>query len=348
MSKVTIEKLTHGGKGLTYLDGKACFVEGALPGEVVSIRVVRNKQKHIEAVVTEIHEASPDRVDPFCPYFSKCGGCQWQHLSYPGQLQWKQLILEETLQKIGKVEKPNVLPTVPSPNTIHWRSRILVHGDGKGNVGFYEPNSRRVVDIEECLIATKAVNQQLKIARETLKNKKEDLELRDDNQSGFSQANTLHNENLKRLALEWAKEVPHDFVVELFCGNGNFTKDIITIAKKVVAVDFAEDAIEEAKRSMPEAEFFCGDAAHFFHKYNTEEEIDLLWLDPPRDGCGRMVEGVLKHQPKNILYISCNPATLARDVKYLNSFAGYDLIKSQPIDMFPHTHHIETINLISK
>ena len=347
--KVIIEKLVHGGMGLARLEGKACFVEGGLPGEQVSIQIVSQKQKHLSAVVTEIHEASPDRVTPPCPYFSRCGGCQWQHFNYAAQLQWKQFILEETLEKIGGVASPTVLPTIPAPKTENWRSRVIIHSDGHGKVGFYEPNSRKVVDIDQCLIATDRVNAQLQVAREKMRDTKGDLELRDDGNAGFSQANQLQNENLRKLVLEWAQSIPHDFIFELFCGSGNFTRDLILIAKKVVAVDCVEEAIADARRSInPEVgrgqvEFLCGDAAQVFRRYVIDQPLDLLVLDPPRDGCGRMVEGVLKHRPKNILYVSCNPATLARDVKFLQKFACYRLVQTQPVDMFPHSYHIESL-----
>jgi len=355
MSQVKIEKLVYGGAGLGVLNGKACFVQGALPGETVSVRVVRSKSSHMEAVISEIHERSKERVDPPCPYYEKCGGCQWQHLNYEAQLQWKQKILEETLQKIGKVVSPKVLPTLSSPQEFGWRSRVNIHSDGFGKVGFFEPNSHRVVDVERCLVASEVVNQQLLQIRDSLKHIKKDLELRDDGASGFAQVNSLQNEKLKELVLKWAQALPHDFILELFCGNGNFSRELLKISKKFVGVDSAPEGIQKANddllsfRRKPESSVFfhCADAAKFFVSYESKTPMDLLLLDPPRDGCGRVVEGVLKHRPKNILYISCNPATLARDIKFLKEFAGYQFVQSQPMDMFPHSYHIESLTLIS-
>ncbi|OGQ04498.1 MAG: hypothetical protein A2W61_07490 [Deltaproteobacteria bacterium RIFCSPLOWO2_01_44_7] len=288
-----------------------------------------------------------DRIEPPCPYFGKCGGCQWQHISYETQLEWKQKTLEETLWRTAKIENPHVLPTIPSPKTFGWRSRVTLHGDQKGNIGFFAPNTHKVVDIERCLIVEDSVNEQLAQLRQNKNYLKKDYEVRSTNEKGFTQVNPLQNENLKGLLKEWALKLPHDTIVELFCGSGNFTEVLIPMAKKIVAIDCDRESIEQAQKSFPAVEFICTDGVRYFAKFKPEEPLDLLVLDPPRDGAGGVVEGVIKTKPKNILYISCNPDTLARDLKYLKDFAGYTLVQTQPIDMFPMSHHIESLSLVS-
>jgi len=349
-----VEKLVYGGKGLAHWNGEAVFIPFVVPGETIRARLLSKRQKIWEAECLEVLEPAADRVQAPCPYFGRCGGCQWQHLSYESQLQWKQKIVAESLMRLGKIENPKVLPTLASPKIWGWRSRILVHGDGQGLVGFYEPDSRKVVDVERCRIADDAVNAQLAGARKTLATQKADLELRSDARQGFSQVNPGQNEQLKKLLQSLAGPLAHEHVVELFCGDGNFSRLFLDRARIFVGVDSSSVAIQHAIRTLAPlhprnlAHFFCDDAAQWWSRYQPQTPVDLLLLDPPRDGCAKMVEGVMKHRPKNILYISCNPATLARDLKFLKDFAGYSLVQTQPIDMFPHSYHIESLSWISK
>ncbi|MBI5298844.1 MAG: class I SAM-dependent RNA methyltransferase [Deltaproteobacteria bacterium] len=349
---VTIERLVYGGKGLGYLDRKPVFVPFVLPGEKVKVHIERHHSQFLEAELLEVLEPAPDRIAPPCPYFGKCGGCQWQHINYETQLVWKQKILEETLIRTGKVENPKVLSTIPAPKIWNWRSRITLHSNERGAVGFFEANTHRVVDIENCKISDEDLNLQLKEIRGRTMDHgpwtKRDYELKSTTQLGFTQVNPLQNENLKKLLLEWAKPLPHENIIELFCGGGNFTEILIPLAKKIAAVDSDRNCIEHAVKTLKKenVQFICSDAVRYYAQLPKETPVDLLVLDPPRDGASGVVEGVLKTNPTNILYISCNPATLARDIKYLKDFAGYELVQSQPIDMFPMSYHIECLSWI--
>lgn len=301
----------------------------------------------------EVPQKAPERTVPPCPYFGKCGGCQWQQITYETQLLWKRKILEETLIRTGKIENPKVFPTLPSPRVWNWRSRITLHGNERGAVGFFEADTHKVVDIENCMIADEDLNLQLRAIREALRQTrdnrspvKRDYELRSTVQPGFTQVNPLQNENLKKLLKEWVLPLPHENIVELFCGGGNFTEVLLPLAQKIAAVDCDRDCIEHAVKTLQKenVQFICTDAVRYYARLPKGTPVDLLILDPPRDGASGIVEGVLKTRPKNILYISCNPATLARDVKYLKDFAGYQFIQSLPVDMFPMSYHIESLN----
>lgn len=347
---VTIEKLVQGGKGLGFFKEKPVFVPYTLPGEKVRVQILRYKSKVYDGKLLEVLEPSPNRVTPPCPYFGECGGCQWQHMTYETQLKLKQVIIRETLERIGEIGNPNVLATLGSPQPFGWRSRVTFHGNEKGEIGFYAPNSHRVIDIEKCLIVEEEVNQRLEKIRSQpteVKNRKRDYEVRSTDEKGFTQVNREQNETLKKVVFGWAEKLPHDHLVELFCGSGNFTEGFIPLAKKCVAVDCSKEAIEVAKKKYPETKFVCTDAIRYFAHYRSEIPLDLLVLDPPRDGAAGVVEGVIQTKPKNILYISCHPATLARDLKFLKEFAGYQLMECQPIDMFPQSHHVETVSWIS-
>lgn len=337
-----------------FLEKRPIFVPFVLPGERVAVKIRRRHSQYLEADLVEVMEASPERIDPPCPYFGRCGGCQWQQMKYETQLEWKQKIVEESLQERAKIENPKVLPTIPSPKIFGWRSRVTFHGDANGKIGFYEPESYRVVDIENCLIADATVNEELKRLR-TMDRRpwtKKDYEVRSGAMQGFTQVNPEQNENLKILLKEWALDLPHETVVELFCGSGNFTEVLIPMAKKIIAVDCDRTAIDQATSAHQHintsAQFICSDAIRYFAQIKWEEPLDLLVLDPPRDGAAGAVEGVMKSRPKNILYISCNPDTLARDIKYLKDFAGYEFVQTQPIDMFPMSHHIESLSWIRR
>ncbi|MDP2599625.1 MAG: class I SAM-dependent RNA methyltransferase [Deltaproteobacteria bacterium] len=346
--KIKIEKLVYEGKGMGLLDGRPVFVPYVMAGDTVEVEITRRHRQYSEAKLIAVLEPAPERVEPPCPYYGKCGGCQWQHLSYAAQLEWKQKILEETLLRVAKIENPKVLPTIPSPKELGWRSRFTFHGNDRGEIGFYEPESYRVVDIEKCLIAEDGVNEQLKrLKTEDQRPKtKRDYEINTSGKKGFTQVNPLQNENLKKLLKEWAEKVPHQTIVELFCGSGNLTEVLIPLAKNIVAVDSDRTAIDLATSSFFSIQFHCTDSVKFFAQYKPEAPLDLLVLDPPRDGAAGVVEGVMKTRPKNILYISCNPETLARDLKFLKDFANYELVQSQPIDMFPQSYHIESLSWI--
>lgn len=367
-----IEKLVEGGRGLGLVEGRPVFVPFVLPGEVVRVGIRRHHRQYLEAELLEILEPAAERIAPPCPYFQKCGGCQWQHIDYEAQLKFKREIFIETLQRVGKIENPNVAPMIPSPKIWNWRSRATFHRDEAGRIGFFEAESHKVVDVENCLIMEEPLQEKLSALRGAGEKGKKDFELRVGDENSFTQVNPLQNENLKRLVKEWAAASPHDHIVELFCGSGNFTEVLAPLAKTILAVDSDRTAIESAQKNFPPpfpAQFLCTDALRFFAEYKSKgvlgvrplrtpdfseaeftsaERIDLLVLDPPRDGAGAVVEGVLKSRPTTIIYISCNPATLARDLKYLKEFANYQLVQSQPIDMFPMSFHIESINNIQK
>lgn len=352
---ITIEKLVYEGFGIGPLEGKPVFVPYVLPGETVKVRIVRRHRHYCHADLVEVLKAAPERIIPPCPYFGKCGGCQWQHIPYQTQLLWKQKILEETLIRMGKMTDPKVLPTIPSPKQFGWRSRVTVHADESGKIGFFAGGTHQVVDVEECLICEDEINEKLRKLRSKNGKQKTDYALKTGEERGFTQVNRLQNENLKKRVRDWAMEVPHDHIVELFCGSGNFTEVLIPMAQKVVAVDSDQAAISlthqhtgtlRLRSGQASAQFFCTDAIRFWSQYKPEQPVDLLVLDPPRDGAAGIVEGVIKHRPQNILYISCNPATLARDLKFLNDFAGYGLVQTQPVDMFPMSYHIESLSWI--
>jgi len=348
--KIRIEKLVHGGEGIGDVDGMRIFVPYSAPGDVLEIEISEEHRSWGRARIISIVEPAPCRFEPRCPVFGKCGGCQWQHISYETQLEWKREILKESLERIGKVKNPDVLDTLPSPEQWHYRNRIQLHVDSKGRAGFYRPKSKEVVEFEQCFIADERLNRKLNDMRDELKGRDRGIALRLEDGPSFSQINSGQNERLKKTLVDWLTELPHNVVLELYAGAGNFTFEIAKVAERVVASDVDGRAIEFARRCQAEmnvhnVEFVrvpSGRAAR-----RLQGECDAVVLDPPRKGCAEAIPDIVRLEPRSILYVSCDPATLARDVHELAGH-GYNLVRSLPVDMFPQTYHVESVTLLQQ
>ena len=194
--KINIEKLVYGGSGAGEVDGKMVFVPHSAPGDVLEIETVEDHKTWVEARIVSIIEESPCRIKPKCPAFGKCGGCQWQHLPYETQLEWKRAILRETLERIGKIQNPDVMPTLPSPKEWNYRNKIQLHVDSKGRIGFYKPKSKEVVEFEKCYIADERLNEQLNDRREELSTRDRGVALRVNDGPAFVQINSGQNERI--------------------------------------------------------------------------------------------------------------------------------------------------------
>lgn len=331
-------------------DSQRIFVPYSAPGDVLEIEIAEERGGALFANIVKIIKPASCRVNPPCPVFGKCGGCQWQHISYEAQLFWKRAILIETLERIGKIESPNVLDTIPSPAQWNYRNRIQLHVDSQGRVGYYRPRSKEVVEFKECLIAEKGINEELAARREEFGKRDRGVALSLSSHEGFAQINTGQNKQLSELLCNWLKEVDHNSVLELYAGAGNFTFAIAKIAGHVTASDIDGRAMRTAEKRMESersanVQFACMPAANAARRFG--KNCDILILDPPRKGCAEEIEAISGCNAKSILYISCDPATLARDIKSLAQH-NYQLVRTQPVDMFPQTFHIESLSLIAR
>ncbi len=347
--RISIDKLIHGGSGMGMVEGKKIFVPFAAPGDLLDVEITADHGGFAEAKIVRIIETSPSRVTPPCPVFGQCGGCQWQHLSYEAQLFWKREILIESLTRIGKIKRPEVAETIPSPKMWNYRNRIQLHVDSQGRVGFYKPRSKEVVEFEECAIADEQINVELKVRRAEIAQRDRGMSLRVDPEAPFAQVNSQQNERLKELLASTLKELPHESVLELYAGSGNFTRALAAIAAHVVASDIDGKAVRMgrqmlAKEGISNVDFLCKPGAAAARRLTAG--CDAVILDPPRSGCADIVEALAQLRPKSILYISCDPATLARDALALSAH-GYRFLRSTPIDMFPQTFHIESLSVFT-
>ncbi len=359
---VKIEKLSFGGSGIARHAGVVIFVPFAAPGDHLQIKITQIKKRHAEAEIQKILSPGPDRSQPPCSVYGHCGGCNWQHLTYESQLRFKQEIVMDFLKKFISAES-RVLPIVPSPQPLHYRHRSqLKFKDGK--LGFFKKNSHEIVDIDRCWIVEESLSKQIPQMKKDLQQKNAALaepltiELTPPNGSdGFSQVNRFQNENLVTATITALTKNPlgsDATFYDLYAGSGNFTFPLIDKAGKsrVIGVEMHAGAAKMAQGrlrrmglSPKAAEFYNSDVGLFLRRFPVKES-DAVLLDPPRMGCSEEVIALLaKASPQSIVYISCDPAALARDLERLWRDSGekYRLEQVQCFDMFPQTHHVETL-----
>lgn len=379
--ELTIEKLVYGGNGMGRVDGKAVFVPFTAPGDIAQIEIVEGHKGYDVARLVKIIEPSPARCEPRCKYFGVCGGCHYQHINYAEQILWKQMILEEQLARIGSARETQILPTIPSPKIWEYRNRIQLHQKGD-KFGYFKMASHDVIEIDSCPIADEEINKKLggfarvfsmehchpRFRGDDKKNTRQvrglpaspdakggwragRLEISSAKVGSFAQINSHANKKLKDLIIEWAGELNLKNVIELYAGSGNFTCELAEFAGKIIAVELDGRAVKEGQgisgeMGLHNIEFIKNSAEAFLSRPKIEHHTNLLLADPPREGLGKkVVDGIVKLKPDAILYVSCNPATLARDAKQFIEH-GYTFKKCQPIDMFPQTYHIESVSLL--
>jgi 23S rRNA (uracil1939-C5)-methyltransferase len=343
---VTIEKIIFGGDGLARTPGNfVVFVPFAAFGEKLRVRVTDRKAHHARAEIVEVLAASMDRTAPPCPYYGHCGGCQYQHLVYREELRLKEQQVYEALKRVGKIAEPVVLPIIASPEDYHYRNRITVHAE-QGRVGFRALDGRELVDIAACLLARPAVNAELTRLRGR-RPADGHYSLRDTTvpESGFFQANHPLRDRLRGLV---AASLPERAAVLLegYCGGGFFTGAVANRFGQVVAIDNDPRTLLDARRlNLPNVDWRHGDAAFALGeelRARAGQDTAVL-VDPPREGLPvRLVEALTLDPVPHLTYVSCDPATLARDARILSS--RYELVHVQPIDCFPRTAQIECVS----
>jgi 23S rRNA (uracil1939-C5)-methyltransferase len=362
---LSIEDVAFGGKGVGRDQGKIVFVPYVTDGELVRAEVIREKKHFAEAALVEVLEPSPHRVGPGCPYFGRCGGCAYQHLNYPHQLTTKERQVRDVLRRIGKFDNVSVQPIVPSPEQYGYRNRITAHVRD-GVIGFFERDSHHLIDIERCPISREEVNAKLAELRASNPRDGHYTLRATEGARVFSQTNDGVANALRDLIGRLIP--PHqELLVDAFCGAGFFAKALLPKFERVIGIDWDRFAIGEAKKSAVEKEtYIAGDVAVELERLvpnaswpivhsdtgsgpvagetSAESRCHLksatLIVDPPATGLTNVVRSaIVDLAPAHFVYVSCNPATLARDLKEL---AGHFEIKSvTPLDMFPQTAEIE-------
>jgi 23S rRNA (uracil1939-C5)-methyltransferase len=453
LSNVLVESYAAEGKSLARVDGKVIFIENAIPGDVVDIRLSKNKKDWAEGHIIAYQSYSPDRAEPFCAHFGVCGGCRWQMLPYPLQLQYKQQQVEDNLRRIGKLTLPPVTPILGAPQTTRYRNKIEytfsnrrfllpqeLHDpsvtSGQDVAGFHARGLfDKVVDIDTCHLQEEPTNRLRKAIKKfgldhqlpfydirehrgwlrnlqlrvcttgeimanlvvghedeekvrilgdqlmqqfpelttlllTVNTKWNDsitgleprvlygkgfvVERLEDfhfkiGPKSFFQTNTRQGEGLYRIAREYAGLTGRETVYDLYCGTGSIGIFLSRQAARIVGVEVIEEAVADARENatlngITHARFFAGDTVDICKDefFEREGRPDVIVTDPPRAGMQqKLIDKILEVAAPTVVYVSCNPATQARDLHLLD--AKYTVTRVQPVDMFPHTHHIENV-----
>jgi len=352
-----IEDVAFGGKGVGRENGKAVFVPFTIDGEMISAQITREKKQFAEAEVVDLQERSPHRVNPECPYFGRCGGCSYQHIDYEHQLAIKWRQVRDVLQRIGKFKDIPMRPIIPSPISYAYRNRITVHAQD-GVIGFFRRDSHRLIDIERCPISLDEVNQALTELR-TRAPRDGHYTLRA--QSGprvFSQANDTVANALRDLI---ARLIPGDqeLLIDAYCGAGFFAKRLLEKFERIIGIDWDKFAIAAAmENATAKEDYIVGDVDVELERVLQIDGVEAavsaairggiagdtpattVIVDPPATGLTENVrQALIDAAPATLIYVSCNPPTLARDLAELQQSFTIDSVT--PLDMFPQTAEIE-------
>jgi len=452
LEEILVEDFAAESKCLTKIDGQVVFIEQTAPGDVVDIRIIRKKKNYLEARPVYYHSFSSKRQTPFCVHYGICGGCKWQHIQYPDQLEFKQQQVLDQLERIGHQKDIKYEPICGTTHHVEYRNKLeftftdqrwLTHDEinsgatfERNGLGFHKPGQfDKVLDIEKCHLQPDLSNKiRLKVKEIALQEKipfynlrdhegflrnliirnsncgewmvilqvsvennewiekilnglvntfpeisslyylinskgnesyydleavhfggnkhiiqkMEDLEFRISPKS-FFQTNSDQAYELYKLVREFAELKMDDVVYDMYTGTGTIANFIARQVKKVIGLEYVSEAIEDAKinseiNQITNTRFQEGDIAKIFNEAFLDEHgnPDVIITDPPRAGMHKdVIASILKTSARRIVYVSCNPATQARDIDLLKD--RYKLVKSQAVDMFPHTHHIENI-----
>jgi len=376
--EVEIERILPGGMGLAHAGGKTVFVSLAAPGDRVRVQVEREQGNVLFASIVEIITPAPVRIEPPCPYFGRCGGCDFQQLTYEVQLATKSDIIRDCLHRIARLEDIPQIVVTPSPNDWRYRMRAMWQIDqDEGTIGYYERGSRRVCDVVDCAVLRPALQAKLEEVRATewhefppdlkhldvvageedvsfapafanFETRELSLTVRGEvyryNAEAFFQINPSLLGPLIEFALGDASGAS---ALDLYSGVGLFTLPLSRQFQRVIAVEANAVAVRFARRNLQDAgltnaRVIAAGVSDWF-RGGRVRDVDFVLLDPPRAGAeSAVIKGIIDLRPVAISYVSCDPATLARDLRKLFA-AGYQITSIRGFDLFPQTHHVETV-----
>lgn len=379
MPTLEISSLAHGGHGVARLDGAVWFIPYTLPGDVVEASPTRAARGVIWGTVQRVLSPSPHRTESPCAHFGACGGCTWLHFAYPAQLEWKTTIVRETLRRLGGLEPERIESLEDPALRLGYRTRAEFHAD-QGRRGFYALGSRNVVDVAHCALCHPKLNEALSRLRAVRHPGGVEITVNPDTdevlvwaqragralktafpsvQSGdvdarnqfmfdgvpivngaFSQSSLLLNRLLRRVVAEWLPDTGD--VLDIYCGSGNFS---LAHRGNVLGFDHNRAAIRAANAVRQDSYRVGDDSA--IAKAALGRRWDAIILDPPRTGAKALMSHLAKADAARIVYVSCDPATLARDLKMLIG-GGWRLEQLAVVDMFPHTAHVESVALLKR
>lgn len=404
--ELELSDMAHGGEALGRYQGKVVFVAYGLPGERVRVEVVEEQHHWSRARLLEVLEPSSHRVDPPCPYFGTCGGCQWQHIEYEAQVAFKGEIIRDQLRRLGRFVDPPVADTIPSPDPWEYRNHLQLTSTPEGGLGFLDVSGIQTMPIDICLLPHPLVweiVEMMEIGGEERGASLRRLSLRAGIRTGermivfeteddlppqievdvpiscvllmgdgtpvnligrnwfseelagrhfrisagsFFQVNTLQAERLIEVVSQFLDPQGNETLLDIYCGVGTFSLSLADRLSRVIGIESYGPAVDDARANVrpgEPVEFIEGQAVEVLACLDLP--LDVIIVDPPRAGCGsKVLRELIRLSPPRLVYVSCDPATLARDARRLVE-AGYRLEALQPVDMFPQTYHIESVSL---
>ena len=360
---LTIHDLAFGGEGVGRIEEFVVFVPFVITGETVEAEITEVKKNFARAKLIRVITPSPERVAPECKYFTHCGGCQYQHIDYTAQLGFKHKQIADLFERVGKISRAAVAPVLPCPAPYGYRNRIMIRSQWNGAakklvVGFIGVNNKYVEDIEECKIAEPVLNEQIKEVRANPPPKggiKVVLRVQPENwevpRDSFFQNNFFLLPKLVETVREFLKAGGSRHLIDLYCGVGFFGIEAAGVVDSFVGVEYDQLAIAAARKNAASREINNGEFVaakvevilpELLQKFSAEKTAVIL--DPPRKGCWpETLELLRQTKPAQIIYVSCHPATMARDLNILCADGVFELARVQPLDMFPQTQHVECV-----
>jgi 23S rRNA (uracil1939-C5)-methyltransferase len=454
LTGIAIGEASNNGKCVIRWDNRVVFVEGAAPGDISDIRIIRKKKNYLEAITERVLEPSAIRQDPFCAHFGTCGGCKWQHIQYHSQLEFKRKLVVDSLERIAKLDFDQVQPTLPSPSIQYHRNKLeftfsnyrwltqeeIRSGEtlDRQGVGFHKPRQfDKIVDIDRCYLQPSPSNEIRNFVRayakkqalgffdikkiqgflrnlivrtsslgETMvilqvgQNHEKLMPLMQSIKDNFPQITSLYyvvnskgNETffdlevklfsgsqfitekmgslefsigpksfyqtnseqayqLYRLVKDLCEFKGHETLYDLYTGAGTIALFMASSVDKVIGIEQVPEAIEDARRNaanngIENSHFYSGDIKEVLGDdiISTHGKPNVVISDPPRAGMHQeVIQRLIELSPDRIVYVSCNPATQARDIALLSD--RYQIKAVHPVDMFPHTAHVECVALL--
>ena len=367
MYEVTIIDYDHQGRGMARINDKICFIPNTMIDEIVKINIVKDKKKFMEGEVIEYIKTNPKRIDNICPYYKTCGGCDILHLPYDEQLIYKENKIKNIIKRYLK-EDIKINNIVSSDKQFNYRNKVTLQVD-KDKFGFYSKKSNDITPINKCLLLDNKLNDYIKtidntsekiVLRtngtdvldnyndriiKTIGNKKYEVSL-----ESFFQVNDNVTYKMYEKVKEYVNSTSNDTILDLYCCTGTIGIYISDNCKEVLGIEINKQAIKDAKKNkelnnLDNISFIAEDVSKVINKVNIKPTIVVV--DPPRAGLDeKTIKEIIKMNPNRLVYVSCDPMTLVRDLNILKYY--FNIKEITPFDMFPNTYHVESVCLLEK
>jgi tRNA/tmRNA/rRNA uracil-C5-methylase (TrmA/RlmC/RlmD family) len=360
---LTVSDIAFGGEGVARANDFVFFVPWVAVGEIIEVEVTEVKKQFGRAKLLRVIQPSGDRVQPLCRYFGECGGCQYQHLEYAAQLRLKHKQVRDLFERIGGLNSGTVTEVVPCPKPYGYRNRIMIRSQWDKfkqglNIGFIRAADRLVEDIERCEISEPVLNDEITRVRANppakgglkvvLRVAPEGWEVPRDS---FFQNNVWLLPELVNVARSFIRNSGARHLADIYCGVGFFSIELADLVDSFIGVEYDRLAIEAARRNAAahgrtNGEFLAGKAEETLPGIlgRFQAQTTCVLVDPPRKGCWpEMLDLLRRVRPLQVIYISCQPATMARDLNVLCHDGVFNVAQVVPLDMFPQTAHVECV-----